>query len=104
MKRIILLFLLSHLLLAGETTATYKVEGMMCAVSCPKAIQKSLKDVEGVKSCIIDFDSKTATVTFDNEKISRDKIANTITEGTYFKVNDTEKKSWSFFRWLFGKS
>jgi len=54
--------------------------------------------------CQVDFKSKTATVIFDDEKISRENIANTIAEGTYYKVTDADKKSWSFFSWLFRKS
>ena len=50
------------------------------------------------------FESQIATVTFDDEKISREKIANTIARDTYFKVTDTEKKSWSPWGWLFGKN
>ena len=40
----------------------------------------------------------------DDEKISRDEIANTIAKETHFKVKDSEKKPWSLFGWLFGKS
>ena len=105
MKQILLLIVCTGFLIAGESIATYKVDGMMCAVNCPKSVQKSLKNVDGVKTCIVDFDSKTATVTFDDEKIDKNKIADTISKGTYFKVTDNKKqKSWSFFSWLFGKS
>ena len=104
MRQIILLFSCVGLLLASETTATYKVEGMMCNKSCPMKVKQSLEGVDGVKVCRVDFESEMATVTFDDEKISREKIADTITKGTYFKVTDTDKKSWSFFGWLFGKS
>ena len=105
MKQIISLLSCVGFLLAGETTATYKVEGMMCGVNCPKAVKKSLKGVDGVTTCTVDFDSKTATVTYDDEIIDSKKIANTIAKGTYFKVTDKNKqKSWSLFGWLFGKS
>ena len=105
MKQLIFLLFYAGFLLAAETTATYKVEGMMCGVTCPKAVKKSLKGVNGIKICTVDFDSKTATVTYDDEIIDSKKIANTITKGTYFKVTDKNKqKSWSLFGWLFGKS
>jgi copper chaperone CopZ len=67
-------------------------------------VKQSLEGVDGVKTCNVDFDSKTATVTYDNEKISREKISNIIAKGTYYKVKDAKKKSWSLFGWLFGKS
>ena len=104
MRQIIVLFSCAGLLLASETTAKYKIEGMMCNKSCPMKVKQSLEGVEGVKVCRVDFESDMATVTFDDEKISRDKIADTISKGTYFKVKDADKKSWSFFGWIFGQS
>ena len=104
MKQIIILLACAGFLLAAETTATYRVEGMMCNKNCPMKVRQSLEGVDGVTMCLVDFESKTAAVTFDDEKISREKIATTIAKGTYFKVTDTEKKSWSLFGWLFGKS
>ena len=104
MQHIIFLLICTGFLLAGETTATYKVEGMMCNKNCPMKVKQSLEGVDGVKICQVDFKSKRATVIFDNEKISREKIADTIAKGTYYKVTDAKKKSWSLFGWLFGKS
>ena len=94
-------------LTAGQSTATYRVDGMMCSVNCPMKVNQSLDGVEGIKSCKVDFDSKTATIIFDDEKIDREKIAKTIQKGTYYKVLDLskqEEKSSSFWNWLFGKS
>ena len=104
MKQILCLFFYMSFLLAGETTVTYTVEGMMCGKSCPIQVKQSLKGVNGVQTCIVDFESKTATVTFDDAKISREKIADTISKGTYFKVTDADKKPWPFFGWLFGRN
>ena len=104
MKQILYMFFCIGFIMAGETTAIYKVDGMMCGMNCPMKVKQSLDGVNGVKVCQVDFESKTATVTFDDEKISRKKIADTITKSTYFKVTDSEKKSWSLFSWLFGKS
>ena len=107
MKLIVLLVICIGLLMAGESTATYRVDGMMCAVNCPLKVNQSLDGVEGVKSCEVDFTTKTATVIFNDEKIDREKIAKTIQKGTYYKVLDLskqEEKSSSFLNWLFGKS
>ena len=104
MKQVISLFSCVGFLLAGETTATYKVEGMMCNKNCPMKVKQSLEGVDGVKTCNVDFDSKTAIITYDDDEIDSKKIAATITKGTYFKVTDVDNKSWSFFSWLFGKS
>ena len=91
---------------AGESTATYRVDGMMCAVNCPMKVNQSLDGVEGIKSCKVDFESKTAIVIFDDDRIDREKIAKTIAKGTYYKVMDLskkEEKSSSVWDWLFGR-
>ncbi len=46
----------------SDQTCVYKVEGMTCAL-CNKAIQKSLRQVEGVKSVDVDRVTKRVTVT-----------------------------------------
>ena len=106
MKTILIALIAYGFLFSGESTATYQVEGMMCAINCPQKVNDSLNGVDGIKSCKVDFESKTATVIFDNEKIDSDKIAKTIAKGTYYKVMDVNKKekSRSFWGWLFGKS
>ena len=106
MKMIILCVMVLGLLFSGESIATYRVDGMMCAMNCPLKVNESLNGLDGVKSCKVDFESKTATVVYDNEKIDADKIAKTIAKGTYFKVKDLNEKEEfsSFWNWLFGKS
>ena len=106
MKTILIALTAFGFLFSGESTATYRVEGMMCAMNCPQKVNDSLNGVDGIKSCKVDFESKTATVIFDNEKIDSEKIAETIAKGTYYKVMDLNKKekSMSFWDWLFGKS
>ena len=104
MKLSLLFAVCFGLLKAGESTATYRVDGMMCSVNCPMKVNQSLDGVEGIKSCKVDFESKTATIIFDVEKIDREKIAKTIQKGTYYKVMDLSKKeenSRSFWNWLF---
>ena len=93
-------------LFARESIATYRVDGMMCAVNCPQKVNDALDGVDGIKSCKVDFASNTATVVFDDEKIDSDKIAKTISKRTYYKVMDLTKKekSGSIWDWLFGKS
>ena len=45
-------------------TVTLDVPGMTCSV-CPVTIRKALEKTPGVIEAKADFDSKTATVTFD---------------------------------------
>ena len=46
----------------SDQTCVYQVEGMTCAL-CNKAIEKSLRMVEGVKSVDVDRAMKRVTVT-----------------------------------------
>ncbi len=105
MKYIILLFSYTGFLFSDDITTNYNIKGMMCGVSCPKAIYKSLDGVEGIKSCKVDFDTKTAVIVYDDNKINSKKIASTIEKHTYFKVkNSSNKEKWSLFKWFFKKS
>ena len=106
MKTILITCATLGLLFSGESTVTYRMEGMMCARNCPQKVYDSLNDVDGIKSCRVDFESKTATIIFDDEKIDSNKISKTITKATYYKVIDLNKKDEpeSFWNWLFGKS
>ena len=94
------------LLFSMESTATYRTDGMMYAMNYPKKVNESLNGLDGVKSCKVDFESKTAKIVYDDEKIDTDKIARTIARGTYCKIKDLNKKegSDSLCSWPFGKS
>ena len=92
MKTILIVLTVFGFLFSGESTATYRVEGMMCAMNCPQKVNDSLNGVDGIKSCKVDFESKTAAIIYDDEKINADKIARTIARGTYFKVKNLNKK------------
>ena len=91
-------------LFSDELTATYSVDGMMCSKSCVRKVNDSLNGIDGIKSCNVDFGSKTTTVVFNDEIIDSDKIAKTIAKKTSYKVKDvTGKKPTSFWGWLFNK-
>ena len=106
MKIILLSIIGLSLLFSIESTATYRVNGMMCAFNCPKKVNESLKGVEGIKSCKVDFESKTAMVLYDDDLIDSDKIAKTISKRTFYKIHDmnNKKNSDSFWDWLFIKN
>jgi mercuric ion binding protein len=46
-------------------SATFNVEKMTCA-TCPITVRKAIQRVDGVKEVTVDYDSKTATVTYDS--------------------------------------
>lgn len=54
---------------APPRTATLAVENMTCG-TCPIVVKKALERVAGVSSTSVDFDRKTATVSFDPDKVN----------------------------------
>jgi len=57
-------------LLAGTLqTVTLDVQNMTCAV-CPITVKKALERVPGVTAAKVDFDKKTAGISFDPDKAS----------------------------------
>lgn len=51
----------------------------MCAVT----IKKALQQVEGVQKVIVNYDTKTALVTFDNQKTNISVLINSTTNAGY---------------------
>jgi Cu+-exporting ATPase len=49
---------------AAERTSIFRVEGMTCAL-CGKAIDKSLRQVEGVRRVAIDQEAERVTIVAD---------------------------------------
>ncbi|MFC3677126.1 heavy-metal-associated domain-containing protein [Ferrovibrio xuzhouensis] len=62
--------------------AVFTIENMTCAL-CPVTVKKAMEGVAGVKSVAIDFDAKTATVTFDPSKATVAAIAQASTNAGY---------------------
>lgn len=67
---------------AESQTVTLDVPGMTCKF-CPITIRKALKKVPGVTNAKADFDSKTATVTFDPDKTSVEELTKATANAGY---------------------
>ena len=65
---------------------TLPVSGMTCG-GCSGKVAGALKNLDGVSAQAVCHKSGKATVTFDSEKVAKDKIVATI-NGTGFKVNE----------------
>ncbi len=63
-------------------TVTLAVKNMTCRM-CPITIRKSLEKVEGVISASANFDSKTATVSFDSRKTNIETLIAATTNAGY---------------------
>ena len=86
MNRFVLLSVLVAVpftLFAGALqTVTLEVKNMSCAV-CPITVKKALEKVSGVTSVTVDFDKKSATVTFDPDKVSPATLAKATSDAGY---------------------
>lgn len=65
-----------------KQSATFEIENMTCAV-CPITVKKAMQSVEGVKSVNVDFDAKTATVTFDSSLTTTEEIGEASTNAGF---------------------
>ncbi len=63
------LVMLSAPALAAQKQVTLKVQNMYCA-SCPYIVKQALSSLEGVEDVQVSFRQKTATVIYDDEKVS----------------------------------
>lgn len=66
------------------------IEGMHCG-SCATGIQMYLSNTEGIKEVFVDYEKKKGEVEFDDEKITVDKIIQTVEELDY-KAKEAKKK------------
>ena len=88
MKLTIQILFISSMLLAGDNTAKVKVTGMMCSYSCVSKVNSVINDIDGVKSCSVDFNKGEATVIYDDDKVGSKEIVNVLTEKTDYKVTE----------------
>jgi len=74
---------------ADEVTVTFTVEKMTCA-TCPLTVRKVMERVDGVVEAKVDYDAKTAVVTYDDERTSTAEIAEAATEIGYPSTLNSE--------------
>lgn len=67
----------------NSTTKTeIKISGMSCA-HCVARVEKSLKDVDGVKEVKVDLETGKATVKYNPKKVEPSKLENAVKEAGY---------------------
>jgi mercuric ion binding protein len=87
MKKLIILLMfagsfVSSNLYAAEKTVVLAVPRMYCSV-CPITVKRALLGVDGVKSVSDSLQTKTATVTYDDQKASVAKLISATTNSGY---------------------
>ena len=66
----------------------FNVEGMTCAVGCAAKIEKSLNNMNGIKTATVDFETKTAIVEYDVDQINTDLLTKrVVANGDYKAIN-----------------
>ena len=72
-------------LAAPPQSVTLVVKNMTCEV-CPITVKKALEKVPGVQSVKVDFDKKTATITFDPDEAKLEMLTKATTDAGYPSV------------------
>ncbi len=67
---------------SADQTVSMNVEKMSCAL-CPLTVRKAMERVDGVQLVEVDYETKTATVTFDDSKTTATDIAQASTDVGY---------------------
>jgi Cu+-exporting ATPase len=69
--------------------AEFNIDGMTCAIGCAAKIEKSLVNMNGIKTATVDFESKIATVEYDMGQLNEKKLTTRVLEnGKQFKVSN----------------
>jgi len=63
-------------------TVTLDVKNMVCPL-CPITVKKALMKVPGVESATVDFDNKTAVVSFDPDKTTVEALTKATTSAGF---------------------
>ncbi len=71
--------------------ANFKIDGMTCAIGCAKTIEEELNGLDGVKTAKVDFEKKSATVSFDKTILTPEiitKVVQATGDGKTYKVSN----------------
>lgn len=61
---------------------TLKVEGMSCG-HCKAAVEKALKETNGVRNAEVNLTSKSVEVTYDQDRVDRASLVKAIEDAGY---------------------
>lgn len=80
---------------ANVETTSFKIDGMTCPQGCAATIEHKLAALEGVQDAKVDFDNKTATISYYTAKQTPETLVSTvenIADGAY-KVSDVHSSA-----------
>ena len=76
---------------ANIQEASFKIDGMTCAIGCAKTIEEELNGLDGVKTAKVDFENKSATISFDKTILTPaiiTKVVQATGDGKTYKVSN----------------
>lgn len=76
---------------ANLQTASFSIEGMTCEIGCAKTIEKELNGLDGVQKATIDFEKKSATISYDKTILKTENISKVVEatgDGKTYKVSN----------------
>jgi periplasmic mercuric ion binding protein len=79
---LILTIFMTSSVMAANRSVMLEVQNMTCSV-CPLTVKKALSQVNGVQGVEIDYESKIATVTFDDAVTTTAKLTEATTNAGY---------------------
>lgn len=69
-------------------TTTLKIQGMTCN-HCVMRVTKALKSVAGVQDATVDLQKGEAVVTYDDSKVTLEKLSFAVVEAGYKVISGT---------------
>ena len=70
----------------------FRIGGMSCA-ACSSRIEGAIGEIDGVQSVVANFGNNTATVTYDDSKVTEEMIAKAVTGAGYQMISDDREEA-----------
>ncbi len=83
---------MEKLSLNNTKTKTFPVKGMHCA-SCVRVIEHAVGKIDGVEKCTVNLATEKTTVTYNPQKVTKEKIADAVKSVGYQALIDEEIKT-----------
>ena len=80
----------AEILAENLKTTTFNIEGMSCQVNCASKIEKSLNNMDGIGTAKVDFETKTATVSYDSGKVTSEQLAKRVASNGAYTASFTK--------------
>jgi len=73
-------------------TRVFRIGGMSCA-ACSSRIEKAIGSIPGVSTVSANYGNNTATVTYDESRVTEEDVAKAVTSAGYSLISDDREKA-----------